>query len=1027
MATTKLYPPILAGTTPPFFDSVEGTILSVPFSMNATVSSSEIGGVKLRIRNANNDQELGYIDAYEWSNNTAYFNLDAIKEALILASYYKIQLAYVDTYNNVGYYSTLSIVKYTAQPTVSIVGLNGYESNLHTIAYTGLYSNLADSSEKNHQYKFTLYDMNNKVIQTSDWQVHNTNNDTSSWQSTDMWLLNYTINSDEKYKLQYSVITNNNLRVDSIMYLIVGQAVIPPEIDVVVHAECDYDEGNIAIHLSPPTDIWGTEILAEDYTGSFLIARSSAKDGFRAWVQLATFKLAGKLNRNVLYRDFTAEQGETYLYCIQQFNSKGLYSSRICSEPVVSGFEDAFLYDGKRQLKIRFNPKVTSFKAVHQENKKNTLGSKYPFFFRNGRVDYKEFPISGLISYLSDDNSYFMSRTEELNMPIDWDDITDITDENLLYERRFKMKVMEWLNNGEIKLFRSPGEGNYLVRLLNVSLSPNDTVSRMLHTFTCTADEIDECTPTTLAQYGFFGVDITAIKELQYYTIVFKDEIQDIIARSLTFEQNVNEATTTQINKALAAFSNMDLLKGNDLQYIKFENCANLEFTLGGQRYIVGSTGTYEMTFEETQQVLRIPRKTLTGANNTSRRMNGQVTVGVWSNSSSKFNNASFVTQYDKLDYPRFDGQNYMNQINYIGYTGAVPIPNIKDKISVWYKMKFSLLTGVYNYSTFASMRSDSGFRLASSDVIVANRRWNIVVETASGAKTLLEMRASNASEPKYYDGALFYVSGTNTYYQIQGTQFVALNAAPSVVVREENEDGELVNKTYVLSPTQVCVDNTIYDLGVMEGRSLEFPIDSPMPTQIYWGQKVQPEFLYQFITVKYTVEDNITNVEGQNYTLSQRQAQLQPLQEATAANALNYLCVINPEFYSTDNVNYLSHLRYQNVINPTYVTNLVFKDASGNERSFMTVESLVANTAGNEYDLCSLFYWDNGHFCRMTHEQQALFVGDMVWIPKVLDNYYGDYDTSTVNHPAIDADRAKYEYYRDVTTELNAAVAEGG
>jgi len=58
-----------------------------------------------------------------------------------------------------------------------------------------------------------------------------------------------------------------------------------------------------------------------------------------------------------------------------------------------------FLFDGTRQLKIQYNPKVSSFKNDILESKIDTIGSKYPFFFRNGHVHYKEFPISGLISY----------------------------------------------------------------------------------------------------------------------------------------------------------------------------------------------------------------------------------------------------------------------------------------------------------------------------------------------------------------------------------------------------------------------------------------------------------------------------------------------------------------------------------------------------------------------------------------------------------------------------------------------------
>ena len=49
-----------------------------------------------------------------------------------------------------------------------------------------------------------------------------------------------------------------------------------------------------------------------------------------------------------------------------------------------------------------------------------------------------------------------------------------VTDDNMLMERNFKFKVMDWLNNGEVKYFKSPAEGSYLIRLMNVSLTPND-------------------------------------------------------------------------------------------------------------------------------------------------------------------------------------------------------------------------------------------------------------------------------------------------------------------------------------------------------------------------------------------------------------------------------------------------------------------------------------------------------------------------------------------------------------------------
>jgi hypothetical protein len=76
----------------------------------------------------------------------------------------------------------------------------------------------------------------------------------------------------------------------------------------------------------------------------------------------------------------------------------GIYHTVFSHNPIYMDFEDAYLFDGERQLRIRFNPKVTSFKSARLESKMDTLGGKFPFIFRNGNVEYKEFPISGLLS-----------------------------------------------------------------------------------------------------------------------------------------------------------------------------------------------------------------------------------------------------------------------------------------------------------------------------------------------------------------------------------------------------------------------------------------------------------------------------------------------------------------------------------------------------------------------------------------------------------------------------------------------------
>jgi hypothetical protein len=46
------------------------------------------------------------------------------------------------------------------------------------------------------------------------------------------------------------------------------------------------------------------------------------------------------------------------------------------------------------------------------------LGGKYPFFFRNGNTEYKDFPISALISMLSDENENFYAWKEDFERDV---------------------------------------------------------------------------------------------------------------------------------------------------------------------------------------------------------------------------------------------------------------------------------------------------------------------------------------------------------------------------------------------------------------------------------------------------------------------------------------------------------------------------------------------------------------------------------------------------------------------------------
>jgi hypothetical protein len=92
---------------------------------------------------------------------------------------------------------------------------------------------------------------------------------------------------------------------------------------------------------------------------------------------------------------------------------------------------------------------------------------------------------------------------------------TFIADYNIVAERKFKLLLLDWLGDGQIKMFKSPTEGNYLVRLLNVSLTPEDRLGRMLHSFSCTAYEVEELNYKNLISLNF-------LEKVEHKSITFE-------------------------------------------------------------------------------------------------------------------------------------------------------------------------------------------------------------------------------------------------------------------------------------------------------------------------------------------------------------------------------------------------------------------------------------------------------------------------------------------------------------------------
>lgn len=533
METMKLYPPLLESSIPAFTSQI-----NIPFAHNTLVGYDEFSAFWLQIKELNGN--VIYNNKIEWEKGTDEILKIASPTEMIQANWYKFQIAYVDNNGNIGHYSSAAVGKYLGDVNEENFGLSFIKTTVNGVdSIKGIYKHSIDPTEKEYSYQFILKDSDNNVLVDSGIQLHNVNSSKDlKDESYDIFKCCYCLTKSH-YILLYKVTTINGYVLSASMRL--NQNYFDSNLNVIpfeIMAKFRRENGSVAIYTKYRNQIESNVVTRsirphipntkEDgttttITGSFVLRRTCSKDNYFRIFTIKTFSLVNVPITEIetgflLYQDFTVESGYSYKYYIQQFNKTGTVYSQVKStmtdnKEITISFEDSYLYDGERQLNIKFNPKISSFKANILSNKTDTIGSQYPFINYNAVVNYKEFPISGLISYNMDETEDFMRgffppRRMRGDGPSDdvlarqiyntgrphlWNythNVTNLDDYNIQAEKEFKLAVLDYLNNKKPKLFRSSTEGNYVVMTMNSSLSPNDTLGRMLHTFSCTAYEV---------------------------------------------------------------------------------------------------------------------------------------------------------------------------------------------------------------------------------------------------------------------------------------------------------------------------------------------------------------------------------------------------------------------------------------------------------------------------------------------------------------------------------------------------------
>ena len=539
----NLYPPVVDTYMPAFLvgsSDIQKNTCKVYFSISLYNSLNDIKNAQVTVANQNTN--LSVLDKSKYpceimltdiktdltrvSDDKYYIEIKTsdIEEGFQINQYYKVQIRFtaagasdvsldtpqaIDSWlaanlSNFSEWSTVCLVRGISVPSLSISGFDiSADTTLWSLNNVDVVGRLiyADPTETDtlKSYQIKLYDINNQLLSDSGVIYSNAYSNINEFNYT----FEYAFNEGESYYFIFEYETAN-MYTESNTYEFI---VVQESADILnanLTATLDNINGCIILNVKSKDD-------DDFFVGNITIRRTSSESNFTIWEDVHTESFEENSKLDYTWYDYTIKSGIYYKYIAQRRSSVGNRGIAIHAEgePFMMLFDDMYLTGGDGQLNIRFDPSVSSFKRTVSESRTDTIGSKYPYIKRNGYIEYRQFPIGGTITHLMDPSHLITSREEIFRDSLDnytkfnkdknvrIDDFNDWT-----YEREFREKVMDFLYANKVRLFRSATEGNILVKIMDINLTPNSTLGRRIYSFTATAYEVDAATIKNYDKYG---------------------------------------------------------------------------------------------------------------------------------------------------------------------------------------------------------------------------------------------------------------------------------------------------------------------------------------------------------------------------------------------------------------------------------------------------------------------------------------------------------------------------------------------
>lgn len=584
---TGIFPPLVNSSQPAFTYDVSDYIIY--FTLPDLMSLNSIKHIQIRLVKQTNNRTIVNTSIYpdgiiykskdeigqKGSQYTISINLQDLESGWSAGELYKVQLRFGTNvlYNSISDFanwkkqqiekgafsewSTVMAIKAINEPVIEIKNATSVKESVQsaknletslTPLIIGACNFVTSNRESVDKYKFILYNSHGDKIEDSGWLQHNASAD-----NTDSHRFSTVLENGQDYSVIYQIVSINGYEISSARYNFQARETYLSQL---VGVTLNVDDSDISCIENACLKIYINS--DSPLSGNYVLIRTSEKSNYTIWEDLNYFLYSNHTFVNeLIYTDYTIENGIKYKYAFQQENSARLRTSPLfeIDKPARGiNFEHSYLYKDGVQLKLEYNFELSSFKHSVLESKSDTLGSKYPTIFRNGHAYYAEFPISGLISFhMDDDNTFFELKRDGYyykdKLIIPFDNIedntiertidTNLTHSNIFIEKIFRDKVEEFLNDGSSKLYKSATEGNIIINLMNISLSPEKTLSRMIYKFSATAYEVADFNLSNLNNLNI--IDIGNFEEFSAEeTVDLFGQLNGMYVGTLSLNNNLN-------------------------------------------------------------------------------------------------------------------------------------------------------------------------------------------------------------------------------------------------------------------------------------------------------------------------------------------------------------------------------------------------------------------------------------------------------------------------------------------------------